>query len=419
MRTPGQNISPVNNHFQSGGAPPPILPESKPKSGSGRHLLVILLNLFLALFLASGFVSLMDDSLVLLFGLHLLTVMSGILTFIAMLAAVLVYGLMGLTPMIPKRVFLPVTLFYVASLLVSLLILIYTFDRAPQGDWVLSLCQVLLVMGLVWWLQGGVKFRWPIVEDKHLGDRSFSWGNLSVFVLVNVFVLLPAAIVSVFFLAALAVDHYSEGFMALRPNGFSVQVRKYVRNDGKTIELFPMAHVADARFYQKVSQTFPTNSIILMEGVTDDRNLLTNKISYRRMAKSLGLSEQRQEFVPQRGEMVDADVDVDQFSKDTIDFLNLVMLVHAKGVTPANVQTLMQYSPPPHLQDEFINDLVHKRNQRVLEEIRLELPETDNLMVPWGVAHMPGIARAIQKSGFRLSETQEYMVIQFRKNRDR
>ena len=419
MRTPGQNISPVNNHFQSGGAPPPILPESKPKSGSGRHLLVILLNLFLALFLASGFVSLMDDSLVLLFGLHLLTVMSGILTFIAMLAAVLVYGLMGLTPVIPKRVFLPVTLFYVAGLLVSLLILIYTFDRAPQGDWVLSLCQVLLVMGLVWWLQGGVKFRWPIVEDKHLGDRSFSWGNLSVFVLVNVFVLLPAAIVSVFFLAALAVDHYSEGFMALRPNGFSVQVRKYVRNDGKTIELFPMAHVADARFYQKVSQTFPTNSIILMEGVTDDRNLLTNKISYRRMAKSLGLSEQRQEFVPQRGEMVDADVDVDQFSKDTIDFLNLVMLVHAKGVTPANVQTLMQYSPPPHLQDEFINDLVHKRNQRVLEEIRLELPETDNLMVPWGVAHMPGIARAIQKSGFRLSETQEYMVIQFHKNLDR
>jgi len=419
VRTPGQNISPVNNHFQSGGAPPPILPESKPKSGSGRHLLVILLNLFLALFLASGFVSLMDDSLVLLFGLHLLTVMSGILTFIAMLAAVLVYGLMGLAPMIPKRVFLPVTLFYVASLLVSLFILIYTFDRAPQGDWVLSLCQVLLVVGLVWWLQGGVKFRWPIVEDKHLGARSFSWGNLSVFVLVNVLGLLPAIIVSVFFLAALAVDHYSEGFMVLRPNGFSVQVRKYVRNDGKTIELFPMAHVADARFYQKVSQTFPTNSMILMEGVTDDRNLLTNKISYRRMAKSLGLSEQRQEFVPQRGEMVDADVDVDQFSKDTIDFLNLVMLVHAKGVTPANVQTLMQYSPPPHLQDEFINDLVHKRNQRVLEEIRLELPETDNLMVPWGVAHMPGIARAIQKSGFRLSETQEYMVIQFRKNRDR
>ena len=122
-----------------------------------------------------------------------------------------------------------------------------------------------------------------------------------MFVLVNVFVLLPAVMVYVFLCAALAVDHFSEGFMALRPNGFSVQVRKYVRNDGKTIELFPMAHVADARFYQKVSQTFPTNSIILMEGVTDQKHLLTNEVNYARMAKALGLAEQQEEFEPTHG----------------------------------------------------------------------------------------------------------------------
>jgi hypothetical protein len=151
-----------------------------------------------------------------------------------------------------------------------------------------------------------------------------------------------------------------------------------------------------------------------MEGVTDDKSLLTNKISYRRMAKLLGLSEQKEKFTPTRGEMVDADVDVDQFSRDTIDFLNLVMLVHAKGLTPANLQTLMQYSPPPHLEDELINDLLKKRNQRVLEEIQSELSQSDNIMVPWGVAHMPGIAREIQKSGFQLDEAKEYMVIRFR-----
>jgi uncharacterized protein YbaP (TraB family) len=95
------------------------------------------------------------------------------------------------------------------------------------------------------------------------------------------------------------------------------------------------------------------------------------------------------------------------------------MLVHAKGLTPANVQTLMQYSPPPHLEDEVINDLLHKRNQRVLDEIQSELSQTDNIMVPWGVAHMPGIAREIQKSGFRLDETQEYTVIQFRRHGNR
>ena len=211
----------------------------------------------------------------------------------------------------------------------------------------------------------------------------------------------------------MAVDHFSEGFMILRPNGFSVQVRKYVRNDGKTIKLFPMSHIADAGFYQKVSQTFPTNSIILMEGVTDNQNLLTNKISYKRMAKSLGLSEQKVKFKPTRGEMVRADVDVDQFSTDTIDFLNLIMLVHVKGVNSENVLKLLQYSPPPHFEAGLFQDLLTKRNQHLLEEIESQLSQTDNIMVPWGVAHMPGIAREIQKSGFQLDETREYTVIRF------
>ncbi|HEX5400569.1 MAG TPA: hypothetical protein VFY06_16100, partial [Verrucomicrobiae bacterium] len=212
---------------------------------------------------------------------------------------------------------------------------------------------------------------------------------------------------------ALAVNHFSAGFMTLHPGGFSVQVRKYVRDDGKTIELFPMSHVADAGFYLRISRTFPTNSVILMEGVTDDNNLLTNRITYRRMAKSLGLSEQRREFVPRRGRMIAADVDVDQFSPDTINFLNLVILVQTEGLTPANLQKLMRYSPSPRTERAIIADILTKRNQHLVGEIQAYLPKSDNIMVPWGVAHMPGIAREIKKDGFRLAETHDYMVIPF------
>jgi hypothetical protein len=378
-----------------------------------KKLIVLLLNLYLGLFLAAGAVSVADDTLVLLFGLHVLSAISGILLFLSMLMTVLVYVLMGITPLVPKRVFLPVTLFYAAALLVGFPVLIYWYHRVMVVDWVTSLCQVILALGVLSWSRGGFKFRRPFVEEKDLGDRPFSWLNLSGFALVNVFGLLPAVMVYVFLCTALAVSHFSDGFMALRPNGFSVQARKYVRPDGKTIELFPMSHVADARFYHQVSRMFPTNSIILMEGVTDDKNLLTNKITYRRMAKSLGLSEQRKEFVPSRGEMVDADVDVDQFSRDTIDFLNLIMLVHARGLTPGTVQQLLQYSPPPHIEEELVNDLLRKRNQHLTEEIQSGLAQSDNLMVPWGVAHMPGIAREIQKAGFRPAGTNEYMVIRF------
>ena len=378
-----------------------------------KKLLSILLSLCLGLFLAGGAVSVADDSLVLLFGLHLLTMTSLILTLIAMLMAMLVYGLMGLTPMIPKRVFLPVTFFYVAALLAVFPILIYYYDRMVQIDWILSFCQVILGLGLLWWLRGGLKFRWPIVEDKHLGDRGFSWLNLVVFLLVNVFGVLPAMVIYTVLCATLAVNHFSGGFMTLHPGGMTVQVRKYVRNDGKTIQLIPMAHIADAGFYQKVAQSFPSNSIILMEGVTDRQHLITTGTSYKRMARALHMAEQHEEFKPTRGEMVRADMDVDQFSTNTVDFINLVMLVHSKGITPATGQKVLQFSPTPDFQKQVFGDLLRKRNRHLWEEIQARLPQTDNIIVPWGVAHMPEIAAEIQKAGFRLNESQDYSVIKF------
>jgi hypothetical protein len=213
--------------------------------------------------------------------------------------------------------------------------------------------------------------------------------------------------------AALAVGHFSDGFLALRPGGLTVRVRKYARNDGKTIQLFPMSHIGEPDFYRKLSQSFPTNSIILMEGVTDDRNLLTNKITYKRMATSLGLAEQHEEFNPTQGELVPADVDVEQFTANTIGLLNLAMLIHSKGVNTETVLTMLRFSPPPHYEEELLDDLLRKRNRHLLEELHARLSQTEHIIVPWGVAHMPEIAKEIQKAGFRLVETREYIAIRF------
>jgi hypothetical protein len=375
--------------------------------------LAILLSLCLGLFLGDAVLSLVDESLALFFNIHLLSMISGLVSFFVMLIVIVIYGLMGLTPMIPKRLFLPLTLFNPVVGLVVVPSMIYCYGRIQQVAWAASFCQVILGLSILWVVQGGFKFRWPLVAEAQLGVQRFSWRNLSLFLLVNVFVLLPAAIVYLFVCAALAVDHFSEGFVALRPGGITVQVRKYVRNDGKTIQLFPMSHVAESDFYQKVSQSFPTNSIIVMEGVTDNKNLITNNISYKRMASSLGLAEQHEAFNPSRGEMVRADVDVEQFTTNTIDVLNLVMLIHAKGLDVGTVLKLMQYSPPPNILDLLFDDLLRKRNRHLLEEIHARLGQSDNIIVPWGALHMPEIAKEIQKSGFRLDGTKEYVTIRF------
>ncbi len=394
-------------------SPPTLAPQSAPQRSAARQLVAVLLSACLALFLADAAISLLDDTLILLFGIHLLAGLRGIVCTFAMLVALVVYALMGLTPMIPKRLFLPLTLFNPLAALALIPLAIFCFSRVQQFAWLISLAQVIIGLSILYLGQGDSKLRWLPVTEKQLEARRFNWRNLSVFLLVNLFVLLPAIAIYLVLCAALAVNHFSDGFLALRPGGLTVQVRSYVRGDGKTIQLFPMSHIGEPEFYRQLTQSFPTNSIILMEGVSDEGNLLTNEITYKRMATSLGLAEQQKEFKPTRGKLVRADVDVAQFTTNTIGFLNFVMLIHAKGLNAETVLKLLQFSPPPQFEEQLWDDLLRKRKRLLLEEIRARLPETEHIIVPWGVAHMPEIAREIQRSGFHLVEIREYVAIRF------
>ena len=394
------------------GVPPP-LPAPAPGISLARQCLVILLSLCLGLFIADAVVSLVDDTLIVLFNVHLLGAVRSMVGFVFLLLTVLIYGLMGLTPMIPKRLFLPVTLFGPVTLLLALPCLIYFYTHNQQVTWCISFGELLCSLGILCVVQGGLKLRWPLFPEKLLKVRGFSWWNLSTFFMVNVFILLPAALAYLLFCTALGVDHFSAGFMKLHPGGLAVEVKQYVRADGKTIQLFPMSHIADAAFYQQIAQSFPTNSIVLREGVTDSKKLLTNTISYKRAAVSLGLAEQQKAFDPDRGEQVRADIDVDEFAPVTLDLLNFVMLIHAKGLNADNLSKLLQYPAPPGFEEQLLEDLLRKRNRHLLGEIKTRLAQTDHIVVPWGVAHMPGLAEEIEKSGFHLVETREYMNIRF------
>ena len=378
-----------------------------------RRILAGLLSACLALFLADAIFSLIAESLSLLFGIRLLTAPCGFVTLLMSLVGLLVYGLMGLTPMIPKRLFLPIALFSPAVLLLFLPVAIYDYRWMEPASWVISLFELLLGLLILRRVQGRLTLRWPLLPETRLGPRSFSWLNFIGFVLANLLGVLPAIVAYLGLLVALALFQGTGGFLALRPYGLTVQVRKYVRDDGKSVLLVPMAHIGEAEFYRKLSHSFPTNSVVLMEGVTDDKNLLTNNISYKRMATKLGLAEQQEEFRPVEVEMVRADVDVAQFTTNTIGLLNLAMLIHAKGLNATTVPMLLGFSAPPDFQVQFLDDLIRKRNQRLLQEIRGRLPQQKPIVVPWGVAHMPGIADGIKALGFRRGETREYTVIRF------
>jgi hypothetical protein len=400
-----------------------------------RRLVLVILNLCLLLFIADAFLSFADDSLILLGKFHLLSGLRGFFGGLYILLALGIYALMGVTPMIPKRFFVPMSLFGPAAGLLLLPALIYFSNRAAFAGWVVSLLQVILSVILFRLLRRRPaspastvasqeatrrsSSLFNIVSAERLNPRGFSFLNLAGFIAVNLFILLPAVLAYLFFCGSLALDHLSEGFIRLRPNGVTVEVRKYARDDGKTIQLVPMAHVGEPEFYRRLTQSFPTNSVILMEGVRDDSNLLTNKVSYHRMATTLGLSEQQKEFKPQNGEWVPADVDVSEFAPTTIDFLNMAMLVHRYGLNLQTMLPLLQYSPPANVQEQLWDDLLHKRNRHLLGEMRERLSDADYIVIPWGAAHMPELSHEIQNSGFRLVEKQTFQAIRFGGGRSR
>jgi len=379
-----------------------------------KQFISILLSIYLVLFLIDAGLSILDDSLILFLNIHFLGVIRGITGFFDILAGILIYLLLGLTPTIPKRFFLPLTLFFPLAVLVVIFSLaIGCHDKMQQVTLLLSICQGGLGSAIFCWIRGGLTIQWPLVRFELLENKTFGWLNLSGFLFANIFLIPVMIFLYLALCASLALDHFSRHFMVMHPGGLAVRATTYVRNDGKTIYLVPMMHIGQSDFYHQISKSFPTNAIVLLEGVTDQKHRLKNRLSYQRMASSLGLSEQPREFSVKQRAVRRADLDLDQFSNESVDLIDLIAGIHSKGLNVATLIVLMQKSQDASFEERIWEDLLTKRNDHLLKEIQRELDHYDSIVVPWGALHMPGIAAGIEKSGFKPTAVQEYSVVRF------
>ncbi|RYD48352.1 MAG: hypothetical protein EOP85_03715 [Verrucomicrobiaceae bacterium] len=392
--------------------PPPPLPDPQPASGV-KSALSGFLSLTLAVFFAGSALALTNDTLIVLGGNHSLAGAAAAFGVIALLMTLAVYGLMGLTPMVPKRFFLPVTLCGLLTAMAALPLLIYFYKSAAWIVWGMSLAQFMVVSLVIRRLAGSWKPRWPLISTEQLGSPGFRWGNLIGFAAVNLLVAVPAVVLYVAGCGVVAVSHFTEDFVALRPSGVTMQVRTYTRDDGKTVVLVPMSHIGEEEFYRNLAASFPPTATVLMEGVSDKGNVLDDKVGYGKTAKDLGLAEQQAVFRPQ-GELVPADVDLSQFSKTSLDYLKKSMAIHTQGINPVTLPLLLE-SPPPDLPEKLLHDLLTLRNAHLLRVMEEKLLTSDHVIVPWGAAHMPGISAGVLKAGFRLQDTEDHVAIRFGK----
>ncbi len=389
--------------------PPPLLPVRA--SQPANPLLANLLSIVLLLFLATGLISAFTDALVLFFERSDLAVAAAPLFLLMLFMGAVTYGLLALFPAIPKRFFLPASLYLPVAGVAILPLFVFFYHKAALISWLVSLVQIALALFLIRRVMGGRKFRWPLISAEDVAARKFSWGNLMLVLGGGAFVLLPALMLYAAFSAQLAVGHFTDGFVALQPQGISMQVRKYVRDDGKSILLVPMSHIGEPQFYHDLAASFPDNSVVLMEGVSDRTKVVNQRLDYSRAAATVGGVEQTKVFKP-RGEIVPADVDLSTFSPATLEVLKTAMLVHTKGVTAETLPLLMKPSTPG-LEKVLVEDLLTKRNRHLLNVLEERLPKASSIIVPWGAAHMPEIAREIQKLGFHVVEKREFFAIRF------
>jgi len=396
-------------------------------------------NLFLILFVADGGFSLVDELVSLFTPLMPFTALRNTLAVTVIFTSIPIYFSLGIDRRLPKRVFLPPVIFVFWTI-------ISTWLFPPLAEiriygLLMAVVQVALGMLPLFVFRDGGERRLtipPVVFNAPF----FSVRNFLTFFVVNLLVVPLALLLVVLTAANATMSESTAGFTRITPTGVTMSERTYVRGN-RTIRLVGMIHIGNRKYYDEVAAPVsPGRSIVLAEGVTDDRKLIHNRIDYGKVAGVLGLVPQ--ERLPFKGRLIDGeefeslqplpdaagklpvpasidilrcDVDVSEFRQPTINLLNALgenMRAHDSFVKELLAfNAWAKKNVTPETQKNFMDDILHRRNQVVIRHLDKALERYDSVIIPWGALHLPEIEAEIMKRGFQIKTRRELVSISF------
>ena len=371
----------------------------------------LLANAFVIAFLGDGILSLLDDLLIVGAGTHLLSSPRALLSGLVLLGSLPVYILLGATPRLPWRVFLPPCLFLTWLGMGAMPLPVWLgLQGALLVTSALKIGLGVATLVLVRRVTGGVG--WLFTEESLAGPR-FRWRTALGFSAVNVFLILPATLAYLFLAASSGIDSVSGGFLRMDTSGLYTTDRAYTRGE-QTVHLIGMMHIGESSYYSELIESFPTEgAVILREGVSDEQNLLPDGISYEPLAASLGLESQG----PLGGDehaVVDADVDISTFSPETLSILRHIgELLASESAFEALVaySRLVETRPDLDTLERLQHDLLEMRNEHLFAQVTASLEEYDHVIVPWGALHMAGIESMLLELGFAPGPSREWRIL--------
>lgn len=393
-----------------------------------------LANFYIVLFLIDAGLSLIDELLVASSSpLPLFSSVRYTVAYVVIALSMLFFACLGIDRRLPKRVFLPLTL-YISWSAMAMWPLSGVVGRESLG--LISAVGQLLLGGIAIVLLRGLGGK-NLLTRELFQTPMFSLGNTLGFTAINLLLLPFALVYTGLATTSYYLDRQTAGFMRLSPIGIYMTDRSY-HLDEKVIRLTGMIHIGKEDYYEGLAGSIPAErTIILAEGVTDQDSLLEYQFNYSKLAGVIGLSSQ--EKMRFEGNLVDlyalnggnsiereqdkpdiarADIDLNRFDPQTVEFLNALgrTLFSDKplveGLAEYNVWVSENMTPERIAGVMF--DILDKRNEVVIDSMLRTLKRYDTIIIPWGAMHMPAIEEAVLEQGFVPGVAHERLSLDFR-----
>lgn len=387
-------------------------------------------NFFLICFTLHALAGLIVEGLAHLAGIYLPDTPVQILWLTCLASGLLVYIGLAFNRHLPLMVLLPPLLWMTWSLLDH-----WPMEGTVGSAWPLYVAIMQLIIALIMLqlnrLLNGTT--WLLNKKQFIGP-AFEGSRLLIFILINIVAAPLLCSVVLFSLGSNLLANGSGDFVQLRPNGLYMIEKTYTKAN-KQIQLISMIHMGRQQYYADLAASIPDHdTLILMEGVSDNNGLLNERFHYGKIAEGLGLAAQKQSHF--QGRLIDmqqlvstepsmvgdidllpADIDLSRFDRQTIDTINAMA---EKLLNNDNLlQGYQEFSlwASENLGEDFdkvvMNDLIDKRNAYLISLLPLALKKYNNIVIPWGALHMKGIEQALFEQGFEAVETDKHLSIDF------
>ncbi|GFO65943.1 hypothetical protein M1B72_02925 [Geomonas paludis] len=393
-----------------------------------------LANIFLILFFADGFLSVLDEFSSLVAPVAPLTLFRMQVANSVLLLAIPLYLCLGIDRRLPKKLFIPLIAFLFACPLAA-----WVFP-VLAGSKLYAVAMSLIQLGVPPLMIA----RYRDAKDPGLTLPAwrfegpfFEVRNTLGFTAINV-VLLPVLLATLTLFAADAwAQGNTAGFIRVTPRGLYLTERVY-RRGNQTVRLTGMVHVGEKGYYQDVARVPEQGrTVVLAEGVTDKKRALRHHFDYRGVASFLGLASQEKmlfdgKVIDEKGlqappkpaagnqpDILVADTDLSTFRPETLRFLDQVGKELQKSPSfmeaALNLNRWAERNVTPQMQEVIMDDILTRRNEVLLGYLDQALKRYDTVVVPWGALHMKGIEAGVLKRGFVLQQEQRRLAIDLKR----